>query len=82
MEPDTSSARQPAPASWLDILERGVERRVQRVDQLWHGRPRALAALTLALGVGLERRRDGDRVDTRRAQSTRVADLRDYTELP
>ena len=41
--------QQPALAGWLDVAERGVERRVQRVDHLRHRLPRGLAALTLAL---------------------------------
>ena len=42
------------------------------------GRPVVLAALTLALGVGLERGQHRDRVDARRAQPLPVAEVRDH----
>ncbi len=60
-----------------DVPERGVERRVERVDDRRHRSPRATAADTAAERVRAQRRQHRDRVHPRAAQALRVSELLD-----
>ena len=61
-----------------DVGERGVERRVQRVDDLRHRLPRQLALLAAPLRIGLKRKQDRQRMQACLADAVRIAERRKH----